>query len=122
MKLGIIGSRNFKDYNFFLYYVNKFIEKYGKPTLIVTGDAKGVDTFAAKYANDNKIELKKFFANWSLGKKAGPLRNIEIVNNADVFICFPSIYGIGTQDTINKINKYNINNEKKKIIEIIYID
>ena len=52
------------------------------------------------YAESNGFELEIFPADWSLGRKAGPLRNKAMVDVADYAIAFPS-GGRGTQSLIN---------------------
>ncbi len=41
MKLAIIGSRQFDDYVFFKEQIGIFLQTHGKPTLIISGGAKG---------------------------------------------------------------------------------
>jgi len=109
MVIGIVGSRTFSDYAYMkgildYYFKAKEIDK------IVTGDAKGADTLAAKYANENKIELEVFYAKWkTYGKSAGPRRNAKIVAKADMIIAFRVARepNKGTNDTINKANEKN---------------
>lgn len=110
-------SRQFNDYSLFLDKLNEFIIKYGKPNKIVSGGAIGADTLSEKYANDNNISTEIFLPDWKkYGKKAGILRNTDIINAATHVIAFPSHKGSGTQDSINKAQKEN------KICVVHWID
>lgn len=117
MKLGIVGSRNYSDYDNFKKAVLKIVD-IKNVECIVSGGAQGVDTLAEKLADEFKI--KKLIFNvtqedWKkYGKYAGPRRNTSIVENSDYIIAFPSKYGKGTQDTINKA--------KDKILKILWIE
>ncbi len=104
--LAIVGSRNFTDEKKFKQWVHNWVELHGKPSVIISGGAKGADTLAETYANDNHIQLKIFHADWkTYGLKAGPLRNTHIVISCTHMIAFPSKHGKGTQDSIRKAQK-----------------
>jgi len=60
VKLGIVGYRDFNDYNKFKNIVEDYIEEVGKPEIIISGGAKGVDTMAEKYAKENKYQMKVY--------------------------------------------------------------
>lgn len=117
MKLAIVGSRNFTDYNFIKQNIEKTLKKWDKtPDLVISGGANGVDCLAEKWAKENNIKTLIYYADWSKGKKAGPVRNTLIVNECDYMIAFPSrLKSIGTYDSINKAKKAN------KIIEVILL-
>lgn len=101
MKLAIVGDRNYKDYKKFTKRVDKFIEKEGRPTLIVSGGARGIDHMAEKYAKKRKIPTKIFHADWkTFGKAAGPMRNVEIVNECTHVLAFLGEGSKGTASTI----------------------
>ena len=53
MKLAIVGSRTFNDYELLKDEVDKLLKKYNI-TEIVTGGARGADTLAEQYAKDKK--------------------------------------------------------------------
>ena len=67
---------------------------------ILSGHCSGTDMMAERYAKENGFELEVFPADWSLGRKAGPLRNKKMIDVADFAIAFPS-GGRGTQSLIN---------------------
>jgi hypothetical protein len=100
MKLAIVGSRNFTDYK----RLSRIVDKVkGQITLIVSGGARGADTLGERYAKERAIPYLIFPANWDkYGKKAGVLRNQDIVDNADVMIAFLVPESKGTRDSIKK--------------------
>lgn len=81
MRIIIAGSRNFYDYNLLKEKCDIIIQssKYGKDKdniQIISGDAKGADTLAKKYALENNYKLITMPAKWDLyGKPAGYIRN-----------------------------------------------
>jgi len=113
MNILIAGSRNFNDYNFLKEEVNNIlINKYDNIT-IISGCAKGVDKFGEKFAAEYNINVLKFPAQWDLhGKKAGYLRNEEMVNflnkENDFAIFFWDGESKGTTHTINLCKKKGI--------------
>lgn len=55
----------------------------GFVTCVVSGGAKGADQFGEKWASENGLEIKQFLAEWDKhGKRAGPLRNKVMAENA----------------------------------------
>lgn len=126
MKCAIIGDRTFEDYELLKKIIKK--SKF-KITEIVSGGAKGVDTLAERYAEENNIPIKIFEANWKdlnqpgaeirermnkwTGKmekyvfNAGFLRNTDIINYAECVIAIPSLTTSGTKDGIEKAKKQN---------------
>jgi hypothetical protein len=55
-------------------------------TEVVCGCARGVDELGLIWATYNDIPVKKFPANWKMGKMAGRERNIEMARYADALI------------------------------------
>lgn len=110
MKLAVVGSRNFDNYPLLQYELDKI-----KPSLIISGGAKGADELAEVYAFDRKIPTKIFYADWeTLGKTAGFLRNIKIVNECDFLIAFWDKESKGTKSSIDLAMKRN------KLLRIVY--
>lgn len=98
----IAGSRNFNDYALFSSIVDKCLSRIRNEykIIILSGHCSGADMMAERYAKENGFELEVFPADWSLGRKAGPLRNKQMIDVADFAIAFPS-GGRGTQSLIN---------------------
>ena len=113
MKLAIIGSRNFNDY----FLLTKILESYkSETTLVVSGAAKGADSLGEKWAIENNIKTLIFPANWEkYGKRAGFIRNEDIIKNCDYVIAFWDGISKGTSHSLNLAKKYN---KSSKIIFI----
>lgn len=103
IKLAIVGSRTFNDYPTLLYVVNSIKRDNGYTyTEIVSGGAKGADSLAERYAEQNKITKKIFPADWNrYGKRAGFMRNVDIIDRCDVCICFWDGESHGTKHDID---------------------
>jgi len=105
MFLGIVGSRSisFADAK---PHILAAITKH-KPSVVVSGGAKGVDTWASQIATDLGIQVIEYIPNWRLGKHAGFLRNTTIAENSDHILCiFPGgVPSGGTADTLKKAKK-----------------
>ena len=104
MKLAIVGSRGFNDYEFLREKILDLIEENEiVVNEIVSGGAKGVDTLAEEFAEDLDYEITVFEADWKgLGRKAGPLRNTQIVEYSDIVVAFWDGESRGTLDSITK--------------------
>lgn len=89
MKVIIAGSRNFKDYQKLKKECNLLLQ-HQKNIEIVSGDHyKGADKLGIQYAIEKGFSLIKFPAKWNkFGKAAGPIRNKQMTNYADVLIAF----------------------------------
>lgn len=77
-----------------------------KISLIVSGGAKGVDTFAERWAELNLINIKVFKPDYKAYGKAAPLvRNKKIVEECDKVIAFPSEESRGTYHILDYARK-----------------
>jgi cobalamin biosynthesis protein CbiG len=113
IKLGIVGSRDYTDYLSFKTHVECTLEKWNISIkdidYIVSGGARGADHLAELFAKEHNIDTIIFKADWNtLGKKAGILRNTDIVNESTHMIAFPTTNSIGTWDSIRKSEKRKI--------------
>ncbi|MBQ4637174.1 MAG: DUF2493 domain-containing protein [Clostridia bacterium] len=97
----ISGSREFNDYDLFSHVVDRCLLRIKQQyeLVILSGHCRGTDLMAERYAKENGIELEIYPADWSLGKKAGPLRNKKMIELADYAIAFPG-KGNGTKSLI----------------------
>lgn len=101
MKYAVIGSRSFSDYSF----LEKILNWYDIKT-IISGGAKGADSFARIYGNKNGIPVKEFLPNWDLyGKSAGFHRNKNIIAECDEVIAFWDGASKGTSHSIKLANE-----------------
>jgi len=115
MKIAIVGSRSFSDYNLLKKSMNSFIKDSSiSITHIVSGGAKGADSLAHQYANENNLQMIVFKPDWKkFGKRAGIVRNSDIIENADIILAFWDGLSSGTKNSIDKALKLN----KKVIIK-----
>ena len=81
MKIAIVGSRDVTITN-----IGEYISDCDE---IVSGGAKGVDSYAAEYAQEQRIKLTEFLPKYEIYGKAAPIiRNKEIVDYADRILVF----------------------------------
>lgn len=116
MKLGVIGSRGFDDYDLMKSYLDR-IHAVEPITQIVSGGASGADSLGAKWSDENSIYKKIYRPDWNkYGKKAGFLRNMSIVENSDKIIVFWDGRSKGSEHSINLCKKIG------KKCKVIYYD
>jgi len=97
MKIAVVGSRKFNDYDFLKEKLNEY-----QIDVIVSGGAMGADLLAERYARENQIETLIFPAEWDIhGRSAGPIRNKLIVENCDYLIAFWNGKSRGTKFSID---------------------
>ena len=118
MNLAIIGSRTFNDYELLKQELKPFLDDNEiKDNLkIVSGGAKGADTLGERWAKENNIEILIYLADWNkYGKKAGFMRNYDIIKNCEAVIAFWDGISKGTAHSL-KLAK-----EQNKFIKIIKV-
>lgn len=99
MKIAIIGSRNLQNMDIGTYIPSTCTE-------IVSGGARGVDTLAAEYAQQNNIPITVFNPDYEKFGRAAPIvRNRQIVDYADEVIAFWDGCSKGTLFVIQYCNK-----------------
>jgi hypothetical protein len=111
MKVAVIGSRSFNDYEKLKDTLSKI-----NLSLIVSGGANGADKLGEQYANENNIPTKIFLPDWEKhGRAAGFLRNTDIINEAELVVAFWDQTSRGTKDSIDKAEK-----QGKKVMIITF--
>jgi hypothetical protein len=107
MRVLVCGGRDFTNKQCIFDRLDK-VHSIVKITLLIEGEARGVDSIARSWAESRNVDLKPVPANWKLyGNRAGPIRNSEMLKeHPDVVIAFPG--GIGTKDMVNRARKSNI--------------
>lgn len=99
MKVIIAGSRDITDYNLLLKAVRA---SQIRPTEVVCGKARGVDTLGEEFAKRNGIPIKYFPAEWSKhGRAAGHIRNRQMGDYADALIAIWDGKSTGTKGMID---------------------
>lgn len=113
IKLGIVGTRTYTDYNKFLEVVHAILDRYGiVPSVIVSGGADGVDTLAEDYAKEFEIAPQVFEAKWIdenglFDRGAGMKRNAFIIEYADFVIAIWDGKSKGTKNSITRAKNLN---------------
>ena len=119
MKLAVVGSRTYPlTAEYFAEmpktqqtearkYGKRLVWEYLRPKLktgdsVVSGAAKGPDTWGVELARDMQLGVEEIPADWSKGKGAGFKRNGTIVSRADAVVAFWDGVSRGTLDTIKK--------------------
>jgi len=106
LRLGVIGSRSFNDYKLLCNTLQEY--KHYKLE-IVSGGAKGADSLAKRYAEENLLPYKEFLPDWdSFGKQAGFIRNADIIANSDEVVAFWDKKSSGTANSIHLAGKKGI--------------
>ena len=106
MKLAIIGSRNFADFETLSSAARSMATSE-----IVSGGAKGTDTLAERYAKENGLPVTVFLPKFKIDKSV-PYhprwfleRNKEIVGYSDAVLAFWDGKSKGTLFTIEHAKK-----------------
>jgi hypothetical protein len=115
MRIIIAGSRDFTNYNFLKAKCFAILSQYQKekPFEIVSGTANGADKLGEQFAEEMKLKISRFPAQWATeGKKAGYLRNIDMADYAKkdngILIAFRVNYSKGTTHMISIAKKYGL--------------
>jgi len=111
-KVIIAGGRTFTDYPLLVNVCNNALSKQTEIE-IVSGTANGADKLGERYAIEKGYQIKRFPANWDIGRNAGYIRNEEMAKYADALIVFWDGESKGTKHMIDLAYKYNL---KVKII------
>lgn len=126
MKIAIVGSRSILDEKLvvdFILECHEFDTEYDK---IISGGAKGVDTIAENFAKKYNIKTIIYKPEWDkYGKRAGFIRNSDIINACDKCICIWDGISKGTEHDIELCKQmskpcyiYNLKKNKKIFPEL----
>lgn len=119
IRLIIAGSRDFNDYELLKKEVDVYLFGYILGNLnvdlteevlsieIVSGGARGADRLGERYAKEHNLFIQQFLPDWSVGRGAGYLRNVEMGRYATHCICF-DLGTNGTKHMIETAKKYKL--------------
>lgn len=95
-RVAIVGSRGYPSPT----PIEAFVARLPKDTIIVSGGARGVDSWAETAVGAAGLATRVHRADWDgLGRKAGPLRNAAIVADCDEVVAFWDGRSRGTLNT-----------------------
>lgn len=115
MKVAIIGSREFTDYELLKKKCDCILKNIQCPT-IISGGARGTDNLAERYARERKFPVIIHKPNWDLdGKSAGMKRNIAILKDCTHVIAFWNGISPGTEHMIRYSKIY------RRVLRIVII-
>jgi|CABP01.1.fsa_nt_gi hypothetical protein len=81
----------------------------GFVSAVVSGTARGADTFGERWAEENGIGIVRFPAEWEkYGRRAGPLRNEVMARNAEGLIAVWDGRSRGTRSMIDLASKHGL--------------
>jgi len=103
MRLLVTGSRDWTDRQRVFDVLNRL-----RPTVIIEGGARGLDTIVSQLAKSWGIPIITFPADWrTYGKAAGSIRNQQMLDEGkpDYVVAFPLPQSKGTWDMVRRARK-----------------
>lgn len=101
MKVAIVGSRDFRNFDM----VDTFVNQLPVSDVVVSGGARGVDLCAEMAARKRGMKCIIHKAEWARnGRGAGFMRNSLIVNDCDKLVAFWDGESRGTKHSIDLAN------------------
>ena len=97
------GGRDFNDYQLVKKEANLYISEINPSQItVISGGAKGVDALGEKYAQEHRLQVEIFKADWSkYGRAAGPRRNAEMAKSGTHLLAFWNGESRGTKSMIS---------------------
>ena len=106
-RVAVVGGRKFDDYSLMRFVLNTIPIK-----LVISGGAKGADTLAERYADEQGIEKLIFLAQWRKNgvydPTAGFKRNQQLIEEGKPDLVMAFQPGEGTKNTIKHAQRNNI--------------
>ncbi|RXP52351.1 DUF2493 domain-containing protein [Lutibacter sp. HS1-25] len=109
MKIIIAGSRTFTNYQKLKQTCDHILQDQTNIEIVSGAYNKGADKLGEQYAAERGFPLTKFPADWKRYRKAaGPKRNQQMANYADVLVAFWDGESKGTKNMINLAEQNNL--------------
>jgi len=113
IRLLVCGSRDWKNKNIIAAYIEQISKRDTGVKCVIEGGASGADIIGRVVAQELKIPVITFLANWQkYDKKAGMLRNQQMIDEGkpDFVLAFHNNIDAskGTKDMIQRAKKNNI--------------
>ena len=102
IRVAIVGSRQFRGTAAAARFLDRCLSQFEPDRIeIVSGGAPGADRYGERYAQARKLPVRQFAADWQRnGKRAGTLRNDEMVAYATHVIALWDGKSLGTAQMI----------------------
>lgn len=102
IKVIVAGSRDFNNYPLLEATLDQIREEWDNEITVVSGCARGADKLGERYAQEHRLSLDLYPAEWEkFGKPAGYRRNVWMAENADALVAFRVGKSKGTTHMIN---------------------
>lgn len=102
------GSNNDIEIDFLFNTLTDLLIKH-PDMVVIQGEARGVDRMAKNWADFMSVPVVSFPADWDkYGKLAGPIRNLQMIQEGkpDLVVAFRG--GAGTKNMIKQAMQYDI--------------
>lgn len=102
----IAGGRDFSDYSLALKTLDDYetLDAGGRSIVVVSGGARGADAIGEMWAKARGHTISRMTPDWNLyGRRAGLVRNTDLVNACSDAVVFWDGSSRGTKDTITKL-------------------
>ncbi len=111
MRVLVCGGRDYTNRPAVFAWLDWLEESFyddGGIVCVIHGCAPNVDTFAGEWAKEHGKDVLEFPADWSVGRKAGPMRNQRMIDigKPDVALALPG--GKGTADMVRRAERADI--------------
>jgi hypothetical protein len=101
VKTIIAGGRDITDFKLLILAMEAASWHMPKVTEVVSGGCRGVDKLGERWADDVAVPVKLFKADWSKGKRAGPMRNRRMASYGDNAVILWDGKSAGTRSMID---------------------
>jgi hypothetical protein len=96
--VAVVGSREYPDEE----RVRVFVRSLPSDSVLISGGARGVDSWAEDEARRHGMIVHVYPADWKrYGRRAGFIRNVDIVRSANRVVAFWDGRSPGTKSTID---------------------
>ncbi len=104
----VAGDRRLEDYALVKVHLDRLLEAKLPDVVILSGGARGADALGERYAQERSLPLERYPADWqTYGKRAGPIRNEQMVLRAHALVCFDG-GGPGSRNVILLAQRHHL--------------
>jgi len=107
MKVLVCGGRNYQNAT----KVREILDLFGKDKilLVIHGGAPGADRLAGQWALRNNVAERVYHADWpKYGRRAGPIRNQQMLDEGSPHLVVAFQGGSGTADMIKRADESGV--------------